>query len=212
MEGAFIDWAGILNSLNLRFLSHGMCVMVLLFQIYWGDIWKAPLLAYTGYLTNGNSYYDKSPLRGKCLSLFLYKEFRMPFPPLLSCPLVEGTYFSRWAQAWCVLKPSVNPSNSICQLLPCLENHSTCLIFGHWWLSVSMHVFNITYVLRFFLCVQHVCKCRVTAESGSKGEHRYCPHCFLSLCARVLVCVCVCVCVKNVRQKQIDTEASLRWW
>lgn len=25
MEGAFIDWAGILNSPNIRFLSHRMC-------------------------------------------------------------------------------------------------------------------------------------------------------------------------------------------
>lgn len=165
-----------------------MCVIVLIFQIYWGDIWKAPLLAYTGYLTNGNSYYDKSPSRGKCLSLFLYKELRMPFPPLLSCPLVEGTHFSRWAQALCVLKLSVNPSDSICQLLPCLENHSTCLIFGHWWLSVSMHVFNIKYVWSFFPCVQHVCKCRVTTESGgSKGE-------IVLALITSQVCVCTCAC------------------
>lgn len=63
---------------------------------------------------------------------------------------------------------------------------------------VSMHVFNITYVLRFFPCVQHVCKCRVTAESGQQRGAS-----LLSSSHPESVCTCARVRVKNVRQKQI---------
>lgn len=137
-----------------------------------------------------SKWHAKSVLRRKCLSLFLYKEFKMPFPPLPPCPLVKETHFSRWTQVLPV-SSSTNPSDSICQPLSCLENHCTCLVFEY---LVLMNVLNIQCFVRSLLRMRdsyNFWGCSsVKVQQGRTSSLSWLLSKCVHMCVRAFVCVC----------------------